>query len=525
MKRLFFVLLFALTALFFSACSSSDSGGGNGSNGPAPQNISGKVIIPSAYNTGYIVQVCGDANNSNSCDNAETAVNVNSATGEFSVTTRSDYPLVAEFYDISSTTSGTVVSSRDGHLPVLVYTTPAGESTVSAFTTMVKNKVDTQPGIYNAIAGAEKVKADTGITFDPFNAGGYAANAVLHNTVSAVSAGILEYICEELQLTSDSFSAGVILALYNVVYEIVATIPPNPSPADVQNIVDTNKVSIDGDVIANANASIPGNWNYGEALDLYVFNSDDGTMSVDAARTGSGFVRMFNGFLLPSTALPPHSGTYEDYSLAEMSITKAIVSTPISIDTSDGSKSFTLSGGAKVYTMFYTEDHSKNVDDIYYIRDHFQTLEDSKNWNLTTNIDYLNGVHMGYVGKNMSRFDRNGETFSTYGFEDNITLYPDLDDCDVTDCSSRSGTFYWYMDGYSDPFHSDFPAVMEGNFVRLNDWSFQLTASNGAVGFIVKRIDDPWVQYGQWALAKYPITQGTITFFSAEAAQEILDQW
>jgi hypothetical protein len=93
MKRLFFVFLFALTALFFLGCSSSGGGGGNG----GPVEINGHVIIPSAYSTD-IVYVCSDADRSNSCADSETYVKAN-ADGSFAITASSALPLVAEFYD------------------------------------------------------------------------------------------------------------------------------------------------------------------------------------------------------------------------------------------------------------------------------------------------------------------------------------------------------------------------------------------------------------------------------------------
>jgi hypothetical protein len=504
MKRFFFVFLFALTALFFSACSSSDSGSGNADNPPAPQNIAGKVIIPSAYNTGYVVQVCGDANNSNSCDSGETIVNVTTGSGEFSVTTRSDYPLVAEFYPASAT-SGTSVSVLNGHLPVLVYTTPAGENTISAFTTMVKNKVDTQPGIYNAISGADKVKADTGITFDPFNAANYTANTVLHDKVSAVTAGILEYIRDTLNITPDTFSAGVILALYDVVYDIVATVAANPDSADVDSLIDSNRGSVDGTAIADANGAMGEVWNVGNTVSgIYEFILPEGENRV-AVSSGDDD----DAISLPTATLPSGSLNFSDH---DITVKKATKASPKNILTSERfySRTFNLGAGAEVYTVIFTQDFTKNVQSVEYLRQNFHT---NGFWD-TFSGDYADSVIP-------SNFD---ETFTITNITTqrgyDITFRPKRDGLNAP----QNGDFDWYYYGDEKPF-SYFPNEKHGSFVKIDDGdneAFKLTATDGSAAILFK-YQDEYSEY--WVLATYPVLEGVFTFFNQAAAQYIIDQW
>jgi hypothetical protein len=493
MKRLFFVLLFTLSALFFSACSSSDSGGSS-SNEPAPQDISGKVIIPSAYNTGYTVQVCGDANNSNSCD-GETTVNVNMGSGEFSVTTRSDYPLVAEFYHAAAT-SGTSVSAWNGSLPVLVYTTPAGENTISAFTTMVKNKVDTQPGLYNALSGAEKVKADTGITFDPFNAASYAANAVLHDKVSAVTAGILEYICDTLNITPDTFSTGVILALYNVVYDIVDDIVSDPGSADVGDLIENNQGNVDDTAIGNANNTIGGDWSGGNIISgLYEFwLSDENTVAVIPVEMDDEAIP------LPTDNLP-QSGSLK---LSDYSVKKVTVSSPMNIVTSErfSSKNFNLGAEAKVYTLISSEDYSKNVQGVEALRQiWFNDLNEFKGYDIqSVSPSNFDGT-----------FTVTNITTQPYS-DDDIIFYPNSD--------RTSGEFVWNYTGKSrmGAFLIYFPSQKSGSFVKIDEDAFKLTTADGSVAILFK-------SNNSWNLATYPILETTHTFFNQAAAQAIIDQW
>jgi hypothetical protein len=277
MRRVFFVFLFALTALVFTACSSSDddNGGGNGGGGgQAPKDFSGRVIIPTAY-AGYTVKVCADANNSNRCDKNETSATA-AGDGTFSISTIPTNSLVAEFYDSSSTSSLAVTVSAAEALPVLIYTTPAvgdipAESvTVSAFTTLAKNKIDLNPGKYNTISAADAVQTDIGIS--PFDDSSYTGvNATAHDKVSEIVADILDYIYTSFSTAAANAPAGLILALYNAVYDIVDDIVSDPSYA-----VDTGaiKSGIDEDAIEDADASAPKDWDYTIPLDLYWFDTD-----------------------------------------------------------------------------------------------------------------------------------------------------------------------------------------------------------------------------------------------------------
>jgi hypothetical protein len=504
MKRLFFVLLFALSALFFSACSSSDSGG-NSSNEPAPQDIEGKVIIPSGYNTGYIAQVCGDANNSNSCDSGETTVSVNMGSGEFSVTTRSDYPLVAEFYPASAT-SGTSLSVLNGSLPALVYTTPAGETTLSAFTTMVKNKVDTQPGLYNVISGADKVKADTGITFDPFNAGSYTANAVVHNKVSAVTAGILEYICDTLDIAPNTFSAGVILALYNVVYDMVAGIIADPNSADVDDLIENKQGSIDDNAIAAADGTFGEVWNWNSAPNLYDFwvHWNTNYVVVSSGEDDDDAKQ------LPTNTLP--SG--DSLNLSDLAIKVATVASPTNITTSSrfSSKTFNLGAEAKVYTIIFTQDYTKSIQSAEYLQQNLGNI-----WGGAYDQTLFKGANMDNIDQNT--FDGTFAVTTITKSDNAITFFPNRD----TGSYPQDGTFVWEYDGKIEPFHNDyFPFTKQGSFVKTADGNkeaFKLTASDGSVAILFFHSEFDWV------LATYPTIEGSHTFFNQAAAQAIIDQW
>jgi hypothetical protein len=504
MRRLFFVLLFALTALVFSACSSSGGGGsgGNGSNQPL-QDISGTVIIPSGH-TGDNIQVCDDKNNSNSCDNGETTAEVNTATGSFSITAA--YSLVAEFYP-APTSSGTSISARNGVLPVLVYTTPAGESTISAFTTMVKNKADAQPGIYNAISGAEKVKADTGITFDPFNAGSYAANAVLHDKVSAVTAGILEYICDTLNITPDTFSAGVISALYDVVYGIVPTVAANPSSADVDNLVNTNKGIIDANAIAAADNTVGEVWNVGNTISgVYGFFVRESSRIV-AVEGGNGET------LLPASTLPS-SGSF---SFSNWVIKKATVTSPANIATSERfqPKTFNLGEEARIYTAVITYDFSKTVQSAEYLRQNLGAFGDNED--LFTGDEIGDVDTYGFDGT----FSVTSITTHLYNYvKIDITFDPNRADTDG-DGNPQSGDFVWSYSGRLNPFHSTFPFTKRGSFIKIahgDNEAFKLTTADGSVAILFKD------NYG-WVLATYPVMDDSFVFFNQAGAQNIIEQW
>jgi hypothetical protein len=392
---------------------------------------------------------------------------------------------------------------------VLVYTTPAGESTISAFTTLVKNKVDTQPGLYNALSGAEKVKADTGITFDPFDAASYAANAVLHDKVSAVTAGILEYICDTLDITPDTFSAGVILALYNVVYEIVDDVVTDPSSANVDNLVNTNKGSVDDTAIANADGAVGDVWNWNSAPDLYDFWVHYNTnYVVVSSGEDDDAAKQLPTDTLPSGASPLN---LSDLNLA---IKVATLASPANITTTSrfSSKTFNLGTEAKVYTIIFTQDYTKSVQSAEYLQQNLGNI-----WGGENNKTLFKGESMDSIDQN--NFDGTFAVGTITKSDNAISFFPNRD----TGTYPQNGTFVWNYSGKIEPFHNDyFPFTKQGSFVKTADGSkeaFKLTASDGSVAILFFESEFGWV------LATYPTIEGSHTFFNQTAAQDIIDQW
>jgi hypothetical protein len=492
-----FSFLLAIFAVFAVSCSSG--GGGGGSNPPAPQGISGVVIIPSDY-SGYTVLVCADADNSNSCDDGETTAEVDS-NGAFSITTQAAYPLVAEFYPADGSL---------GTLPALVYTTPKGEKTLSAFTTMVKNNIDTQPWSYNAASSAEKVKSDTGISFNPFDADSYKANptnASIHNKVSAVTAGILDYIYTSLGV--ENITAGVISALYNLIADIASDIA-NPSN-NVDDLVSANEGSIDNsdieeaeNAIANAKNTTFEDWNYGSVISgLYSFFEDYDTPGVLVERLDFQNPEEVS---LPTDTLPsPGSITKSELLEGGIVINRATVASPAKITTSErfSSKTFDLGEGAEVYTLISTQDFSKKVQSASVLR------------NIVSSSEYEDLDDEGYKGSHFSIFGFD-ETFAqtTYTvYEDTIVFYPDFD--------PQSGEFDWTYSGYIDPFDGELPFTKHGTFIKTANEAFKLTAEDDSVIILFKSPID-----SSWFLAFYPVFGPTTTvFFNDVAAQAIIDQW
>jgi hypothetical protein len=246
MKRLFFALLFALTALSFTACSSSDddSSGGGGS---SPVDIKGYVIVPNAYSSGF-VYVCSDADKSNTCSIDETYVKAGSD-GAFAITARADLPLLAEFYDTDPVkTTGVSVLSLNSAEPKLIYTSPAGKTTISAFTTMVKNKIDLAPTEYTVEKASMEVQYASGIK-DPFNTDSYSDSNVakVHEVVSKVVEGLLDYLTSSagLNIEPGKLSSAHVAALYNLVFDMVESIALDPENADPDLLVGSAENSVE----------------------------------------------------------------------------------------------------------------------------------------------------------------------------------------------------------------------------------------------------------------------------------------
>jgi hypothetical protein len=371
MKRLIFVLLFALTALFFSDCSSSDSGGGNGG---GPVEISGNVIIADAYSS-YAVYVCSDPDRSNSCADTETYVKAESD-GSFTIMARADLPLVAEFYDTDLIpASGASASSLRGVNPKLVYTTPAGKSIISAFTTMVKSKVDLDPANNTVDTAANAVKVASGIS-DPFNAESYTGNAAAtHNVITAVAVGVINYINTTLNKTVDE-SPAIVAAIYIVVFPLVEGVAANPAEANVSSLISTAESgvaqAIEDAETAMADAASSESWNINIPLTLYNVEHHDNVYLMGASLTGSPWSfwddqRKPVAVLRSANTLPASGGFPSIYTFSN--IISATVTSPGKISTSEiYNQQIDLSPGAKVYTMAFLEDTTDIFNDIEALR-------------------------------------------------------------------------------------------------------------------------------------------------------------
>jgi hypothetical protein len=278
MKRLFFVLLFALSALFFSACSSSDSGGDGGT--PQQSTVQGAVIMPD----GYIARVFVDANGSGTFDEGENSVNVE-ADGTFAIQAGSGYLLAAELTKNSVQTAVSAVNA-----PV-IYTAPAGVSTLSSLTTLVKNKMDLNPGM-SVTAAVTNVKTDTGLTADIFNAASYNAAIVTLNTnIAYVTQKTVDYILGELRETE--VNSSIIAFLYGSISNVLLAI----SSADTDELDDISDDIEDnignGSEIADAiektetilNSEA---WDLTNPIQLYLPDSDHTISNVSF--TGSGML-------------------------------------------------------------------------------------------------------------------------------------------------------------------------------------------------------------------------------------------
>jgi hypothetical protein len=487
MKRLFFVFLFALTALFFYACSSSSDGGG-GDNPPAP--ISGNVIIPSDYSS-YAVYVCSDADRSNSCSDAEPRAKANSD-GSFAITASAALPLVAEFYETDPiTVSGASVSSLGGIKPKLVYTTPAGKTTISAFTTMVKNKVDLSPAMTVGAATAEVASA-SGIT-DPFDAESYTAHAAVHDVVTGLAEGLLDYINTQNYTVNNP--AAVIAALYNIIFDLLVdeNIADNPGGVDVTDLVSGAEGGIE-QAIEDADAALDpsGNWDLNTPLTLYeiTYDDDDDVYSyrMSAFQTGPIWTTydevLFSQLDSYPNSLPPSSGASESFTLTGIDITpeNAVKTSAGSISTTARyrSRSIPLSASAEVYTMLYSQN--------------FAISKDSTSWHGNVNIIP--------TGSNTYKIEETAFTLT-------------MDETDMT--------FNWVDTGNNDHiFRDDFAFDKQGTYTRnnagTNEERYTFTADDGSIAEVFHNPDrNPSMFY----MNLYAIQRSRLVLFNAVAAKEI----
>jgi hypothetical protein len=508
MKRLFFVLLFALTALFFSGCSSSSGGGGD--NPPAP--ISGNVIIPSDYSS-YAVYVCSDADSSNSCSDAEAYVKAN-PDGSFTITASANYPLVAEFYDTDPIpASGASVSSLRGINPKVVYTTPAGKTTVSAFTTMVKNKADLDPSTTVDIA-ADTVKIASGIT-DPFDAASYTGNAAdTHDVVTELVEGVLSYITASLGQTVDA-SPAIVAALYNIIFQLLVDegIADDPAGVDVGDLVSGAEgdvaQAIDDAETALDDAASSGNWNLISPSTLYEILYDDEKLNgsrylMGVVQTGSPWKIWEDSgesvavLKAENRLFAPQGDPDSTFDTSDRNnIISSTVTSPGNVFSSDffDNQQITLSEGAKVYTFivlnnYMIDKYPNNIGGL-----------------LNGNVDVPN---LGCAGAELSQpVNFNGiEIDAPYN---TITL-------------ETGNTFRWINAGYPDcvVFNEHQSFAQNGAYEKYGsgyDEYYIFTASNGSKAVLYHKNSAP-----EWYLAAYPKVYTKNVLFNDIAAENVRDQ-
>jgi hypothetical protein len=500
MKRIFFMLLFALTALFFSACSSSDSGGGgNGNNPPVP--ISGNVIIPSDYSS-YAVYVCSDADRSNSCSDAETYTKAN-PDGSFTITASNALPLIAEFYDTDPIpASGTSVSSFGGIKPKLVYTTPAGKRTVSAFTTMVKNRVDLNPAITVEVT-TEEVKIASGIS-DPFDPLSYTGTAAaVHDVVTELVEGVLAYITGTLHQAVDA-SPAIVAALYEVIFQLVETVAYDPAGTDVSTLVSGAEggvsQAIDDAETALNEAATSGNWDISEELTLYNVVLYGSIYVMQVFSTGNPWIEWESD---ESVAIlhfedrlpePPETQNQENANILPLSFfaqrISATVTSPSKLFTSEKfNQQISLSPGAKIYTLILPMEPDEEFD-----------------------IEKLRGDTSNVIchdERSMSAVFNLSVILSPY---DKITLEAD-------------NKFKWINTGYHscEIFAEYLPFDKSGSYTRSGsgqDEHYIFTATDGSKAVLYHKNYDP----SQWYLGIYPKAYFKEVLFNNIAAENVRDQ-
>jgi hypothetical protein len=527
MKRLFFVFLFALTALFFSACSSS--GGGGGDNPPAPQEISGKVIVPS--DGAYDIYVCSDTNGNNSCKDEETVVQATVDTvnniAAYTITADAGKPLAAEFYlqSPSSGSSISAVTSLPAGAPVIVYTTPApkfvpsasvNETVISAFTTMVKNKADLDPMNVTVNMAVNDFVSDCGMLINPFKAADYDSSIIaVHNIVTDIVASVLEHIKDTLSsnvvaIAGDSFTQASIAALYNAVYDLVDDIAANPSDLASSYTGGINS-TIEND-IANAQADIDEAndadvWDLNTPFIIYqiAYNHHDYYMT--AFQTGPTWTQYIETLISDLDSGLSGTNNMADqepnpFTMAQLGIVPEnyVKTLPSSISTTArfSSRSIALPGNAAVYTMLATHNYTIPGDNFEFLRANF----DSESY--VFHCSWHSEVTITSTGSN------------TYRINDVDSGYITMDE--------TNKSFRWVETGNKgDVFADDFAFNKRGTYTHNNagtgEETYTFTATDGSVAKVFRPNSDP----SRLAMATYPVVSERLVFFNAAAAGDIRD--
>jgi hypothetical protein len=515
MKRLFLLFLFALTALSFTACSSSDDNDDNGGGGLTE--IKGHIIIP---NTAKYIYVYADTNDNKHYDEAEVIIAADTATGEFTLTAASAAPLVAEFYYTdtdpypAAASSGVKVTAAGNSLPELVYTTPAGKSTISAFTTMVKNEVDLNPVSYDVEIASDKVRLALGVSGDLFAAESYTGELLkINSKVSEVVKGLLAYIKASLGVTE--IAASHIAALYSVVEGIVGDIADDPDGYDTAAAITGAESGIEDDIEAAEEAleeaKTAESWNTKEPITVYDINdlNNNGVFGgyiMGATLTGDIWkdwdyepisTLKSERRLTPTIGEPKESFTLEGIGF---NVEKSTVTSPSKIYTTPryGSQEIPLPAGAKVYTLFVSQNFTKRINTISELR------------------NAMNGCHaddpLGVNWMGCVNFNSNKIT----------PVFPDDTNDIITKTSDN--TFNWVnTGGFDDIFtQGDYPFVKSGTYTvngSGENETYTFTASDGSKAFLFH----PTGNGTQWILATYPIKKEALVFFNDKAAEAIRD--
>ncbi|MDR2400629.1 MAG: hypothetical protein LBD73_03135 [Deferribacteraceae bacterium] len=443
--------------------------------------------------------MCSDVDKSNSCNGEEELIPVNIADGSFALTASKDIPLTAEFYEEPSSSSGISVSVMDGKLPVLVYTTPAGEKPLSAFTTIVKNKVDQNPLYYTVNLASDEVKETSGIE-DPFKKESYtdADIAKIHTVVSEVVEGLLNYLATVLSVTPETFTPAHTAALYNIVSDMVTDIADDPVSADADSLVSGVESGVsqevtDADTALNEAAAAK-DWNISADAKLYEVDCKGSIFTLDLIQTGAQW-KIWRRVGLDET---PAGEPDFNASLTTIGITpvKSLVTSLSTISVNDryGSFSISLSSGAEVYTQLFTHDYTEEIDGIVYLQKNFET------------------INSGNDSISIGAYDLGTANFNTDKIQDSFGNLINI-----------FGTkFKWTGEGNQELFSEDYGFVKSGSFAKSGSEDkevYTFTASDGSIAYLFH----PEGNSSQWALATYPVFNERMVLFNKTATQDIVN--
>jgi phosphoglycolate phosphatase-like HAD superfamily hydrolase len=242
MKKL---LVIVIAAAFLAGCGgsgSSNSGGSNDSGGISAVTTAVTVVFTDWTN--YNATVCYDLNGNKVCDSNEPSASVN-PDGTADITGGdSTKPLLVEFRAKTAAAQATKAAT------VFIMEAPAGKTLVSAFTTMVKNIMDSNPGY---------TLADAQNTVN-FNIGKPAGTDLFSKTLySDNSIKNLNNQCAELirMFISEANSDGIALspALISVISDIITNALAQivyilANDGDISDILDNADITKDD--VANA---------------------------------------------------------------------------------------------------------------------------------------------------------------------------------------------------------------------------------------------------------------------------------